>query len=309
MRARALAPAFVLIASILAGPPAAGCSADKPPVEQEKSVARGDVKLAYWVLGAPGRSPPLVAINGGPGFDHSYLRSSPIWDKLSSKRPIVLYDQRGTGKSKPATGHALPEYIADLDAIRAAIGAEQIDLFGHSWGGYLAMAYAARHPERVRRLVLCDSIAPKFNDTAFLFKALFPDVTERQERIEGAAARGDEAAGKEMMRDLVSMLFVSPARRAEFMSKNQGLRLDLAINHAVEADVAARDLGPELGAIKAKTLIVSGRFDANIAPETAWKIHKAIPGSRVRFFEESGHFPFVEEPARFVEAMEEHLSP
>ena len=80
------------------------------------------------------------------------------------------------------------------------------------------------------------------------------------------------------------------------------------INQQVEADLAARDLGPGLAGLGGRTLIVNGRFDANVSPATAAKIHHAMPGSRLVFFEKSGHFPFVEEPERFFALVDAFLA-
>src|SRR5215467_672029 len=63
---------------------------------------------------APGR--PLLIVNGGPGFDHGYLVTSPVWDELAKTRRVVMYDQRGTGKSmvvKPGTPLTLADQLAD----------------------------------------------------------------------------------------------------------------------------------------------------------------------------------------------------
>ena len=104
---------------------------------------------------------PLVVINGGPGFDHTQLLVMPAaWDKLAQNRPVVFYDQRGTGRSfalKPGAPDTLEDQVADLEALRAQLKAETIDVAGHSSGGYIAMAYAARHPTHISRLVLVDS--------------------------------------------------------------------------------------------------------------------------------------------------------
>src|SRR5262249_4467805 len=114
----------------------------------------------YYEEGGGGAGLPLVVVNGGPGFDHTYLHCSDAWDRLGSKRKVVFYDQRGNGRSselKEGQSCLLADQIADLDALRAHLGLEKMDLLGHSWGGYLVMAYAARHPERIAHLMIVDS--------------------------------------------------------------------------------------------------------------------------------------------------------
>ena len=80
------------------------------------------------------------------------------------------------------------------------------------------------------------------------------------------------------------------------------------VNEALVADLRRFDLGPELPKFRFPTLVVTGRFDANVAPAVAWKIHKAIPGSEFAVFERSGHLPFYEEPAEFIERVERFLA-
>src|SRR5262249_12318198 len=106
---------------------------------------------------APGR--PLLIVNGGPGFDHGYLLTSPVWDDLAKTRGVVMYDQRGTGRSTPMKQGAsltLPDQLADIEAVRKSLGAEEIDLLGHSYGGTVVMAYTARYPQRVKKLLIVD---------------------------------------------------------------------------------------------------------------------------------------------------------
>jgi proline iminopeptidase len=276
-----------------------------------------DATLSYEIKGG-GAGTPLIAVNGGPGVDHSYLLSSGAWSELSKGRPVVLYDQRGTGRSpalRKGQSCTLADQIEDLDALRAHLGYAQVDLFGHSWGGYLAMAYAARHPDRVRRLIICDSAAPKIGDTVFLFKDVFPETNARQDALEFANQLGDSVATRNSFLEYLSMLFYDPQKRDAYMAKtiptfNREVRnYDKRVNEAVWNDVQRFDLNPELPKLAMPTLVITGRFDMNVAPSVAWKIHRAIPGSRFVVFERSGHMPFYEEPDVFVKTMEEFLAP
>jgi proline iminopeptidase len=248
-----------------------------------------------------GAKTPLVVLNGGPGFDHNYLLTSDAWDKLAAHRSVVLYDQRGTGRSgdlKPGQSCTLADQVADLEALRAKLGVERMDLFGHSWGGFLAMAYAIRYPQHVAHIVLCDSSAPKWSDTDDVLKHFYPEATERREQAEALAATGDADAGGTAVKEYLGMLFVSPRKREELLA---------VTNQALNADIAHIDLGPMLARLKMPVLVLTGRFDANVAPSTAWRIHKAIPGSRFEVFEQSGHLPFLEEPEAFVRSVERFL--
>jgi len=222
----------------------------------------------------------------------------------------VFYDQRGTGRSGPlgrGESCTLADQIADLDGLRARLGAPAVDLLGHSWGGYLVMAYAARHPEHVAHLTIADSAAPKWSDTEFIFKYVFPEGVDRQGRLDFADALGDTVAGAESLHEYMGMLFVSTTKRDEFLSHIASYRYARKVNELLNADLAKYDMWPVLPSLRMPTLVVTGRYDMNVAPSTAWKIHNAIPGSRWDVFESSGHLPYFEEPERFVRVVNDFL--
>jgi len=253
---------------------------------------------------------PLLIVNGGPGFDHGYLLSSPVWDELAKTRRVVMYDQRGTGRStpvKPETSLTLGDQLADIEAVRKSLGAEDIDLLGHSYGGTLVMAYTARYPQRVKKLLIVDSAAPKWKDTVFLFSQVFPDVNERVDGFEFAAQFGDRAAIEGGVREYLSMIFWDPDHRDAFLRQVSLKGFNRHVNEALDADMGRYDLNPELPKFRMPVLVITGRYDMNVAPVVAWKIHKAIPGSRLVIFERSSHLPFLEEPERFKREVEEFL--
>ncbi|MGE5175549.1 MAG: alpha/beta fold hydrolase [Hyphomicrobiales bacterium] len=301
VRRAAAAAALLLIAL---APSARAATAEKGTVFRA-----GPVSLYVEVRGsAPGT--PLVVVNGGPGFDHDYVHCSDAWDVLARKRRVVFYDQRGNGRSGPLPDSAtctLADQIADLDSVRAHLGLEKMDLLGHSWGGYLVMAYAARHPERIAHLIIVDSAAPKWSDTAFLFKDVYPEAVERQEAVAFAEALGDTVALHADLHEYLGLLFYSTGNRDRFLAHAADYHYDRRVNETLNADLAKYDLNPELRKFRFPTLVLTGRFDMNVAPRIAWEIHKAIPGSEFTVFEKSGHLPYFEEPDAFVKRLESFL--
>jgi proline iminopeptidase len=268
------------------------------------------VKLWYEVRGAAGGT-PLVVVNGGPGFSHDYELCSDAWDVIGRSRPVVMWDQRGNGRSGPLARGAsctLLDQVDDLDAVRAALGRERIDLIGHSWGGYLVMAYTARHPEHVAHLLICDSAAPKWTDTEFMFKNFFPESVERQAVYDARDGLGDSLAMGSSLREYFGMLFVSIAKRDEFLGRLSAYRYNRAVNETLNTDLGRRDLWAALPGFTCPTLVMTGRYDVNVAPSTAWRIHRSIPGSRFVVFEQSGHLPFYEEPEAFARTVEDFLT-
>ena len=265
--------------------------------------------LYYEVMGS-GSGMPLIVVNGGPGFDHTYLHISTAWEALEQNRRVIFYDQRGMGRSaplKPGQSCTLADQIDDLEALRAHLGYEKIDLLGHSWGGYLSMAYAARHPERISHLILVDSAAPKFSDTVFLFNQVFPQTTERQDAVAFADQLGDKSASDASIHEYLTMLFYSPEKRDAFVAQMGPEAFNKNVNQILTADIVRFDLNPEIRKFHFPVLVITGQFDMNVAPVVAYKIHQATPGSRFVVFEQSGHIPFYEEPEAFDAVVEKFL--
>jgi proline iminopeptidase len=295
---RVLVPALVALVVQTTVSPAAPARPSGPGT----TFTANGTRIWYEVRGES-RGMPLIVVNGGPGFDHTYELCSDVWDTLARRRPVVLYDQRGNGRSgalEPGQSCTLNDQVADLDALRAALGRDKVDLLGHSWGGLLVMAYAATHADHVAHLIICDSAAPKLADTEFIFKYVYPEKLERQAQFDTYLALGDSTARAKGLREYMQMLFVSRAKRDAFMAGFDTYHFNPAVNAAISADLANVDLGPVLGNFQMPTLVITGRFDINVAPSTAYRIHKAIPGSHFAVFENSGHLPFFEEPDAFL---------
>jgi proline iminopeptidase len=280
-------------------------------VVQAKHVENGTTfdgpggKIYYEVIGSS-KEIPLVLVNGGPGIDHSYLHTSAAWDALAQTRRVIFYDQRGNGRSSPlkeGQSCTLADQIEDLDALRDHLRVEQIILLGSSWGGYLSMAYAARHAEHVAGLVLVDSAGPKWGEKSDVEDKIYPDVVERMKSIEFAADFGDKAARDEYIREDFSMLYYSPEKREMLES----VKFNWEVNDAISKDLARFDLTPELSKFNFPTLVITGRFDVNVAPVFAYQMYRAIPGAQFTVFEKSGHLPFAEEPDAFTNRVETFL--
>lgn len=276
--------------------------------ENGKTFEAAGATIYYEVTGA---GTPLVLVNGGPGFTHTYLHLSTAWDALAKNRQVVFYDQRGNGRSvgdHKGQSQTLKDQIDDLEALRAHLGIEQMDLLGHSWGGYLVMAYAAVHPDRVAHLIIVDSAAPKIKDTIFLFDDVFPETTERQAAVAFADEMGDKSATATNLREYLTMLCYSPEKSKAFAAGMSPTAFNKEVNKAVFGDLERYDLNPEIRKFKFPALIITGRYDMNVAPLVAYKIHQGIAGSKFVVFERSGHLPFYEEPEAFARAVEDFLA-
>ncbi|HEY1927185.1 MAG TPA: alpha/beta hydrolase [Caulobacteraceae bacterium] len=261
-----------------------------------------DGEIGYQVLGHGGSALPVIVVNGGPGLSHAYLMMNDLWPKVAKGRMVVVYDQRGTGVSKAfraGSPQTMEAQVADLEAVRSALGLQRFALVGDSFGGMIAMAYAAAHPEHVTKLVLSDSAAPSWKSMVHLLPQTFPDIEASDEAEQARLGAGSEAAARASLRAHFSMIFYSPAKRDAYMERMGDLGFEPEVSQAVSKATADLDLTPKLAAFTFPTLVVTGRYDMNVAPLTAWRIAHEIPHAKLVVFEKSGHLPAYEEPERY----------
>ena len=268
-----------------------------------------EVDLAYEVLGSSTALPPIFAVNGGPGLTHAYMVQNDIWSKMALTRRIVFYDQRGNGKSRVLVANApqtMDAQVADLEAVRVALHAEKIDLLGDSFGGFVVLAYTLAHPDHVRRLVVSDGL-PGWKAIVHPMPDIFPDVEARDGAALKAMPKGQQADDFSL-RSHLRKCFYSPELAEKYIRQFTDLGFDGAVSAQVGAATGELDLTPQLPKITVPTLILNGRFDVNVAPLTAWRMSKAIPGARLHIFEHSGHLPSYEEPEAYLAVVSTFLS-
>ena len=268
-----------------------------------------EVEIGYETFGVRGASLPVIAVNGGPGLSHAYMMMNDLWEQVGRDRLTILYDQRGTGASKKVAAGAvqtMDAQVADLEAVRAHFGIEKVALVGDSYGGFLVMAYAAAHPEHVAKLVLSDSPPPSLKSMVHLLPQVFPDVEEEDAAAAKKAADGDAAARQGLI-DHFRMLFYSPEKRDAYMAKMGDLGYEPAVARAVSQSARELDLTEAVKGFHFPVLVITGRWDMNVAPVNAWTMAHEIPGAKIVFFEESGHLPAYEEPVKYRKVLAEFL--
>lgn len=268
-----------------------------------------DVDLAYFVYGAPTAETPVIAVNGGPGLSHIYMVQNDVWDRLAQGRQVVIYDHRGTGDSKHMRSGApltIDAELADLEAVRAHFGFEKVDLVGDSFGGFLCIAYASAHPEHVHKLVLSDAAPPALKDIVHLLPDVFPDIEEEDAEMQKKLGNTDEAA-QQQLRNHFRMIFYDQDLLKKYLDNAKDLGFAPGVCTAVGESAEKIDLTSELPKFKFPTLVITGRFDLNVAPLTAWRMYKAIPGAKLEIFAKSGHLPSYEEPDKYVRVVDTFL--
>jgi proline iminopeptidase len=274
------------------------------------SVHTTEVDLGYETFGTPGTEIPIIAVNGGPGLSHAYMMQNDLWQRVAAHRLVILYDQRGTGASKhlqPNAPQTMEAQIADLDAIRRTLALEGVAILGDSYGGMVAMAYAAAHPEHVARLILSDSAAPSWKSMVHLLPQVFPDREEEGGKEAKKLAADPEAAARAGLVNHMRQMFYSTEIRDAYLTHMGDLGFEPAVGGAVQRATENLDLTAKLPGFQFPTLVITGRYDMNVAPLTAWRMAHAIPGAQLVFFEKSGHLPAYEEPDKYLQTLESFL--
>jgi proline iminopeptidase len=281
-----------------------------PTIPPTGHVSTPDVALAYWVYGAPQSATPIFAVNGGPGLSHIYMVQNDVWLRIAEHRQVIFYDQRGTGAS-PLIHSTAPQtmeaQVADLDAVRAHLHLDKIDLCGDSYGGLLVIAYAAAHPEHVHKLIISDGL-PGWNAIVHLFPQVFPDKLEAQQATSKSSHASADEQEQQGLRDHFDMIFWSREKLAHYMANAKDLGFFPATAAAVGKATETVDFTAALPKFNFPTLVITGRYDMNVAPLTAWRMYKAIPGAKFAVFEESGHLPSYEEPEKYVQVLNDFLA-
>jgi pimeloyl-ACP methyl ester carboxylesterase len=268
------------------------------------SVLTDDARTLAWR--AIGSGPPLLLHPGGPGASSRYFGELP---ELAAARTLLLLDPRGTGQSdRPAdpSAYDLEDYAADIEAVRAHLGLDGLDLLGHSHGGFVAMAWAGAHPDRVGRLVLAGT-APRFSDDIRrLRQARVAAHHDRPYFADALAALEDQQAGRYGSDEELVALYeragpllappdadITPVAAA---FRAAGINAD-AMRHFNTRIAGAMDLRPALAAITAPTLVLAGEHDP-FGGATAEEMAAALPDPTLVTIPGADHFPFLEPPHR-----------
>lgn len=278
------------------------CAGDQTP-RGPSTLATPFGELWYDLVGE-GTGTPAVLLHGGPGFNSYYL--NPMRE-LGADRPVVLYDQIGSGRSTTDTGPeawTVENFVAELEALRSALGFDRMHVVGHSWGTILAAEYWRAHPEHVASLVFMSpalSIPAWLADADTLLMAMPGPVQE--------AVRVHEAAGTY---DAPAYLDAVTAFYGEYLARAQPWSADL--NSAFEAanlDIYGAMWGPSeftatgtlqdydasawIGGIDVPVLFTTGEFD-EARPSTVRRIAALVPGAEVAVIAGAAHITMHDNP-------------
>lgn len=284
-----------------------------PPLPPRASglLARGLHSIAWREFGNP-EGMPVIACHGGPGG------ASPdgVTRFIDAQRyRIVQFDQRGCGRSTPIGALAentLADTIADMEALRAALGIETWLVTGGSWGSTVALAYAEAHPDRTLGLFLIATWLCRARDTAWWFegvRTLFPELWENFAGAVPEAERHDLRAAycrrildgpADNATDFATRLFLYEEGFMRFDAPlippdpARGAAYGRIFAHYARHDFFLRENqllqdAPRIAHLPA--LLITGRYDCCTPPEGAHALARVLPRAELRIVPAAGHYP------------------
>jgi len=280
----------------------------------------GDGQHLYWEASGNPTGKPVVFLHGGPGAEVS-PRHRRAFDP--AKYRIILFDQRGSGKSRPHAsdpGYDLAvnttwHLVADIETLREHFGIDRWQVFGGSWGSTLALAYAQTHPTRVTELVLRGIFTLRKSELDWFYEGpagqVFPEVWEQYEAQIPITERGNFIEAYHRRLNDPDPAVHEPAAVAWATWESSAITLlphpevvqtftdpHFALAFArIENHYFVNKGWMEDGQLIAQahllrgipTVIVQGRYDMCTPPVTAWDLHRALPEAEFVMVPDAGH--------------------
>ncbi len=293
-----------------------------------KSFKNGEIELFYEEFG---KGPALYLLTGGPGAPPEYP-SLRIADSLKSFYTCVLLHQRGSGKSRniPVNNQTITisKYLEDIELLRRQRNDKKVTLLGISWGGLLAMNYAALYPQHVSRLVLVGSAPPSYKVWNVLFDnqyvrrsvaeldsmnnllKIFSGKTDRElDSLKRADPRSPEVtAFKNFIAIHVRAMYYDrqklPEEFDEFFTNFNFQPIPFIDTEVMETKW---DITTDLKKLDLPALILYGRQDDQ-GESTFFLQKECLKNSEVAVIEKCGHIIWEDQPAAFYKILMNYLT-
>lgn len=275
-----------------------------PVTYEVRSVDTGRARLSTLTAGDPGR-PPLVMLHGLGGTKASLL---PIVSGLVGTRRVLAIDLPGFGESsKPRGPYDAPWFAEHVIDLLDHLGIERTDLLGNSMGGRIAQEVAMRYPDRVESIVcLCPATAFSYRPGLPIVKMLPPELGVVVGRLPRKRVLGT-----------IEDLFAKPSRvdrswfeaaADDFLQTWRSPRARMAFFAAVrniylEEPYGESGFWARLKEMRTRALYIFGERDVLITPRFGPKVARCLPSAQVEVWEDCGHVPQIEHPARTAEAI------
>ncbi|MDT7570458.1 MAG: hypothetical protein QOE05_632 [Actinomycetota bacterium] len=271
-------------------------------------------KLSYAEVGS---GPPLICLPGGPGRAAAYLEDL---GGLAADRTLVLLDARATGRSEVPADPSTLRYdrlADDVEALRLHLGLDAAAVLGHSAGTEVAQVWAARRPEAVDRLVL---VTPggklqgcTREDTAEIRAARsgepwYDDASSAVEALETAPPSVQQQLWRAARPFMYGRWDDRTSAHAATAETQTSKRAELGFRPARGEDVDVPALIAGLGRVTAPVLVVGGERDALTGVAAVHAVAGSFARAQTVVLPDAGHFPWVDEPTAFLEAVRGFLA-
>ncbi len=295
-------------------------------VAELTKVELGGFPQAVLIRGRSRENPVLLFLHGGPGMPAMYLAHR-FQRGLERDVTVVHWDRRGAGKSYDPTlpletlnvEQVISDTIELIGLLRRRFGQEKVLLLGHSWGSYLGMLVTKRHPELVRAYVgvgqMSHSRARELEVQDRFFRRTAKTLGLEKEVLADLAARGQAAHEKWLFRfggELYHERSMWPLIKWGLAAPEYGLRDVMNVPRGSQLNLKhMRDnaikgaLADEVTSVEVPVYFFTGRHDYTVPFELTEEYFGALkaPAKKLVWFEDSAHFPFLEEPSKFAEEL------
>jgi 3-oxoadipate enol-lactonase len=248
-------------------------------------------ELGYGDEGGGGGT-PLILLHAFP-FDRRSWAA--VAAALAPNRRVITVDARGFGESPPAGGFSIAELADDLAGLMDALALPSAALGGLSMGGYVALAFARRYPDRLSKLILADTRAAADSPQA------------RAGRAQAIALVTSHGVDAYLDQSLPRLLAPDAPADTHARARELAERRAESLVAGIEALRDRPDRTDELGAIRVPTLVIAGAQDQVVPCEEMRLMSQAIPNSRFIALPGAGHLSNLEAAAPFAEAMASFL--
>jgi proline iminopeptidase len=247
------------------------------------------------------QKPTMVILHGGPGFDHTYLR--PWLDPIGNVAQLLYVDQRGCGRSQrhPHEYYQLGIMADDIVQLCQALGIERPIVLGQSFGGFVTLSIAWRHPAFLSGMILFDT-SPSWTggyDLDMLERIVGGERGKELREIAYRESTG-QATDAEIKRfeQEIMPLYWHQGFKQQYIDELYGnplVNMDIAM-YMMGTLSKEYDLRPQLPEIQVPTLVLQGRYDWVTPMSGAQAMAYGLPNARLHILENSGHMGFSEQP-------------
>ncbi|CAM3935556.1 alpha/beta fold hydrolase [Bacillus paranthracis] len=231
-------------------------------------------------------------------------------DVFTSTHRVLLINLRDAGNSAKANSEkelSMIETIHDLEAIREALQLPIWHFAGHSTGGMLGLLYAITYPKSLQSLVVVGAAASNYTETPFcIYHPEHPQFHYMQQLIENLKSPHlTNEERKELSTERTKLSLYKRENYNSCFDKPIKTTMSASRMNAFAHEYPSFDLREHLPSIKTKTIIMCGRHDVQCPIQYSIEMHEGIGNSIFVTFEESNHYPFLEEAAQFISTTQE----